>query len=122
MSIPTLIVIYVALLLGALCGVGIYSKCAADASARRTRRTGFSAARLAATSIPMTRTWTVRRCVQCGKTERADCVLNYVSSTSLCAFLDVLGFSDATEQAYDAGTQTQLLTDVANAMKPPESD
>jgi hypothetical protein len=36
---------------------------------------------------------------------------------SLCAFLDVLGFSDATEQAYDAGTQTQLLTDVANAIE-----
>jgi hypothetical protein len=36
---------------------------------------------------------------------------------SLCAFLDILGFSDATEQAYDAGTQTQLLTDVANAIE-----
>ena len=54
-----LIVVYVAALLGALCGLGIYSEM------RRRRfgrgcRTGFSAVEIAAASTPTTRTWTVR--------------------------------------------------------------
>jgi len=67
MSIPTLIVIYVALLLGALCVVGIYSEMRRAASARRTRRTGFFAARLAVTSITDDADVDRSRCIQCGK-------------------------------------------------------
>ena len=67
MSIPTLIVIYVALLLGALCGWGFIPKCAAAASARRTRKTGFFAAQNCGYVYTDDADVDRSRCSQCGK-------------------------------------------------------
>ena len=35
---------------------------------------------------------------------------------SICAFLDILGFSEAIESAYKAGTQFELLEEIAAAL------